>query len=162
MKQSTNFTNNTSFTAGLSEVRFKVLDLYCCVSIQGLHPSKDPAFEVFEGESFKETLLTSSAVVKWDGLAFGAFPGCVTRCFTLTSRFLTPRPAKVTIYPTRCLHFLSYVVLFRAHKAILGYVRPRRIVAVCPPQRRKRRPHLEEPSDWAGLQMLLRRMQTLN
>ena len=34
-----------------------------------------------------ETLLTWSAVVKWDGLAFGAFPGCVTRCFTLTFFF---------------------------------------------------------------------------
>ena len=56
-----------------------------------------PAFAVFEGESFRETLLTASAVVKCDGLAFGAFPGCVTRCFTLTSRFLPPRPAKVTI-----------------------------------------------------------------
>ena len=49
----------------------------CCDSIQGLHPSKDAAFPVFEGESFGETLLTLSAVVKWDGLAFGAFPGCV-------------------------------------------------------------------------------------
>ena len=39
----------------------------CCVSIQGLHPSKDSAFVVFEGESFRETLLTSSAVwsISW-------------------------------------------------------------------------------------------------
>ena len=78
----------------------------CCVSIQGLHPLKDSAFEVSEGESF--TLLITSAVVKWDGLAFRAFPGCVTRCFTLTSQFLPPRPTKVTIYATRCRHFLSY------------------------------------------------------
>ena len=28
----------------------------CCVSIQSLHPSKDPAFEVFEGKAFGETL----------------------------------------------------------------------------------------------------------
>ena len=69
-----------------------------CVSIQGLHPSMDPAFMAFEDKSFKETLLTVSTVVKWDGLDFGAFPGCVTRCFTLTSQFLLPRPAKVTIY----------------------------------------------------------------
>ena len=55
-----------------------------------------------------ETLLTSSAIVKCDGLAFGAFPGCVTRCFTLTSRFLPPRPAKVTIYATWCRHCLSF------------------------------------------------------
>ena len=64
-----------------------------------------------------ETLLTWSAVVKCDGRAFGAFPGCVTRCFTLTSRFLPPRPAKVTIYATRCRHFLSFFLLFRACKA---------------------------------------------
>ena len=34
----------------------------CCVSIQGLHPSKDPTFVAFEGESFRETLLIASAV----------------------------------------------------------------------------------------------------
>ena len=34
----------------------------CCVSIQGPHPSKDPAFVVFEGESFGETMLTSSSI----------------------------------------------------------------------------------------------------
>ena len=48
------------------------------ICVQGLRPLKDSVFEVFEGESFRETLLTSSAVIKWDGLAFGAFPGCVT------------------------------------------------------------------------------------
>ena len=88
----------------------------CCVSIQGLHPLKDPAFVVFEGESFGETLLTTSAVVKLDSLAFGAFPGRVTRCFTFTSRLLPPRPAKVMIYATRCRHFLSFFLLFWAHK----------------------------------------------
>ena len=59
-------------------------------------------------------LLTWSAVVKCDGLAFGAFPGCVTRCFTLTSRFLPPRPAKV--YTTQCRHFVSFFLIFRACK----------------------------------------------
>ena len=59
----------------------------CCVSIQGLHPSKDPAFEDFEGESLGGTLLTASTIVKRDGLDFEAFPGCVTRCFTLMSFF---------------------------------------------------------------------------
>ena len=39
------------------------IEIQCCVSIQGLHPSKDPAFAVFQGESFGETLLTASAVV---------------------------------------------------------------------------------------------------
>ena len=84
----------------------------CCVSIQGLHPSKDPAFEVFEDESSGVTLLTTSAVVKWDSLAFGAFPGCVTRCFTLTLRFLLPRPVKVTICAMLCCHFLSFFLSF--------------------------------------------------
>ena len=59
----------------------------CCVSIHGLHPLKDPASEVFEGESFRETLLNAPTVVKWDGLDFGAFPGCIKRFFTLMSRF---------------------------------------------------------------------------
>ena len=74
-----------------------------CVSVQGLHPSKVTnkfprlrdikgflilrTFAVFKGESFRETLLTLSAIVKCDGLAFGAFLGCITSCFTLTSQF---------------------------------------------------------------------------
>ena len=37
-----------------------LLLLCCCVSIQGLHPSKDPAFAVFEGKSH----LTTADVVK--------------------------------------------------------------------------------------------------
>ena len=88
----------------------------CCASILVLHPSKDPAFVAFEGESFGESLLTTSAVVKWDGLAFGAFPGCVARCFTLMSWFLPPRPMKVTIYATPCHHFFSFFLLFQARK----------------------------------------------
>lgn len=36
---------------------------YCCDSIQCLHPSKDLAFAVFKGKSFRET-----------------FKGCVNRC----------------------------------------------------------------------------------
>ena len=64
--------------------------------------------------SFRETLLAASAVVKWDGRAFGAFPGCVTRCFTLTSGFLPPRPAKVMIYATWCRRFLSFFLHFGA------------------------------------------------
>ena len=93
----------------------------CCVSIQGLHPFKDPAFTFLEGESFRETLLTTSAIVKWDGLPFGAFPGRVTRCFTLASWFLLPRPAKVMIYATRCCHFLSFFLsYFFGHAKNLG------------------------------------------
>ena len=67
-------------------------------------------------ESFRETLLTASAVVKCDGLAFGAFPGCVTRCFTLTSRFMPPRPVKVTIDTMQCRSFLFFFLLFWARK----------------------------------------------
>ena len=59
-----------------------------------------------ESFAFRETFLTLSAVVKCDGLAFGAFPGCVTRCFTLTSPFLPPRPAKGAIYVT-CVAIFS-------------------------------------------------------
>ena len=69
-----------------------------------------------EAESFRETLLTSSVVVKCDGLAFGAFPGCVTRCFTLTSWFLPPRPARVTTYATWCRHIRSVFLIFRARE----------------------------------------------
>ena len=75
----------------------------CCVSIQGLHPSKDPAFAVFG-----ENLLTALTVVKWDGLAFWSI--------SWMSRFLLPRRAKLTIYATRCQHFLSFFLLFRARK----------------------------------------------
>ena len=84
-----------------------VRNLSRCVPIQGLHPSKDSSFVIFEGESFRETLLTVSTVVKWSSVVFGAFPGCITRCFTLTSRFLLPSPVKVRIYVTRRRHFLS-------------------------------------------------------
>ena len=31
-----------------------LLCLICCVSVQGLHPLKDPVFVVFEGESFRD------------------------------------------------------------------------------------------------------------
>ena len=93
---------------------YKLRQLLCL--IQGLYPSKDPAFEAFEGESFGETLLTMSAIVKWNDLAFGAFPGCVTRCFTLMSRLLPPRPAKMAIYAMRCRHFLSFFLLFWVRK----------------------------------------------
>ena len=106
-----------------------------------------------------ETLLTWSAVVKWDGLASGAFPGCVIRCFTLTSRFLLPRTAKVTIYATQCRHFLFLFFPFSGIQRILGYVRPWRIAAVRPPKTGKRRSvcgqHLEEPSDWDRLRAVL-------
>ena len=43
-------------------------------------------------------------------------PGCVTRCFTLTSWFLPLRPTTVTIYATWCRHFLSFFLLFWVRK----------------------------------------------
>ena len=131
--------------------------MLCCrdigyVSIQGLQPSKDLAFAVFKGESFGETLLTASTIVKWDGLAFGAFLGCVAGRFALMSPFLPPRPAKVTIYATWCCHFRSFFLLLRPGKETW---RPWRIVAMHPPKRGKRRPHLwaalEEALNWDSL-----------
>ena len=101
--------------------RMKPVVHTCCVSVQGLHPLKDSAFAVFEGETFRETSLTWSAVPKCDGLVFGAFPGWVTRCFTLTSQFSL---------------FLSS---FLGTQRILGYERPPKIAAVHPPERGKRR-----------------------
>ena len=56
--------------------------------------------------------------------AVGAFPGCVTRCFTLTSRFLSTRPAKVAIYATMS-PFSLFLSSFSGAQRILGYVRPR-------------------------------------
>ena len=97
------------------------------------------AFAVFEGESFGETLLTVSTVVKRDSLVFGALPGCVTRCFTLTSR--------ESDYVKRCWPFFVFLTSFSGAQRILGYGRWWRMVVVHPPQGGKRRPHL------IGLQM---------
>ena len=101
--------------------------------------------------------LTMSTVVKWDGLAFGVFPGSVTRCSHLYTY--------VTISATQahesdnlrqpCRYFLSFFLLFSGKQRILGYVRPRRIAAVHPPKREKRRLHLEEPLNWGSLRMAL-------
>ena len=59
--------------------------------------------------------------------SFEGFPGCVTRCDNL-------------------YHAMSPFSLFLSSlsvaQRILGYVRPRRVVAVHPPKRGKRRPHL--------------------
>ena len=124
--------------------------LFWRVSVQGLRPSKDPAFAIFEGEF----LLTSSAAVKCDGLVFGAFPGCVTRCFTLTSRFL-PQARESDDLRQAMSPFSLFLSSFSGAQRILGCVRPRRIVAVRPPKTGKRRLHLEEPSDWDSLRAAL-------
>ena len=66
-----------------------------------------------------ETLLTTSAVVKWDGLSFGESVD-LRRAMSPFSLFLS-----------------SFSGVQRLRK-ILGYVRPGRIVAVHPPKREKK------------------------
>ena len=87
----------------------------CCVSVQGLRPLKDS---------------TSSAVVKCVGLSFGAFPGCVTRCFTLTSR-------------------LSFLFFRRTEN--LGICEAMKDCGGASSRNREKKEHLEEPSDWDRL-----------
>ena len=115
----------------------------CCVSVQGLRPLKDSAFVVFEGESFRETLLTSSAVVKCDGLVFGTFPGCVTRCFTLTSRFLQPRPRKWRSTP-RNVAIFSLSVFFFGHAKNPGICEAAKDRSGASSTNREKKKHLEE------------------
>ena len=94
-----------------------------------------------------ETLLTTWAVVKCDGLAFGAFPVSVTRCFTLTSWFLN-------VHHTM-LPFSLFPFSFSGAQRILGYVRPQRIAVVHPSKTGRWRPHLEEPLNWNSLRAAL-------
>ena len=92
-----------------------------------------------------ETLLTSAAVVKCGGRASGAFPGCVTRCFILTSWFLPPRPTKVTIYATWCRHFLYFILLFRRSKN-LGICEAMKDRNNTSSRNREKKEHVVEPS----------------
>ena len=82
----------------------------------------------------------SSTVVKWDGQAFRAFPGCVTRCPHPYPYDTISTPRDVSIF---CL---SFFLSFSGAQRVFGYGRLRRTVAVHPPKRGKRRLHLEEPS----------------
>ena len=41
---------------------------------------KDHPLRSHQRRVLPRALQAESAVVKWDGLAFGAFPGCFTRC----------------------------------------------------------------------------------
>ena len=95
------------------------------------------ALEVFEGKSFRETLLTASAVSKWDSLAFGAFPGCRPDVLTLRHDFCESDSLRHAMSP-----FSLFLSSCSGAQSILGYLRSRRIVAVHPPKRGKRRPHL--------------------
>ena len=82
----------------------------------------------------------------------GAFSSCVNKCFTLTARFLPPRPATVTIQATWCLHFLSFLLLFRARKESWDMWRcvfqKGHICGL----------HLEEPLSWDSLHAALWRV----
>ena len=64
-----------------------------------------------------ETLLTPSAVVKWDLWTISWLPHQMFYTY-----------AKVTMYAMWCRHFFSCFLLFQALKRILGYMRPQRIV----------------------------------
>ena len=128
-------------------------------------------FAVFEGESFRETLLTLIIVVTWDGLAFRAFPGCVTSCFTLTKVISAAQACDRGDLCHALLPFSLFLSPFSGAQRILEYVRPRRTAAVHPPKRGKRRSIWRSlrigtafvwRCDVISLQMLLRRMQTLN
>ena len=123
-----------------------------CVSVQGLHPLKDPAFVVFE--SFRETSLTSSA-----GLAFGAFPGCVTRC--LRHDFCRPGPQKWRTTPRDVAIFsLSYFFFGRAKN--LGICEATKDRSGASSRNREEKECFARCCDVTGLQMLLWRIQNLN
>ena len=53
---------------------------------------------------------------QWDALTFGAFPGCVTRCFTLTSRLLPPK----WLSTSRDVAIFSFSFLFFGRAKNLG------------------------------------------
>ena len=103
--------------------------------------------------------LTASAVVKYDGRAFGAFPGCVTRCFTPYIMISAAQAHESDDLHHAMSPFSLFLSSFSGAQRILGYVRPRRTVAVHPPKRRKGRSicglHLEEPSNWDSLRAVL-------
>ena len=69
--------------------------------------------------SSKPSPSETSAVVKWDGLVFEAFPGRFTRCFTLTSRESDDLRHAMSLFS---LFLSSFSIVQR----ILGYVRPPR------------------------------------
>ena len=51
--------------------------------------------------------------------------------------------------------FFLFLSSFSGVQRILGYVRPRRIVAVHPLKNREKKEQLEEPSDWDSLHTVL-------
>ena len=85
-------------------------------------------------------LVNQSVVVKWDSLAFGAFSWL---CHQMFYPYITICAAQAR---DDLCHAMSPFSLFLPHfsgkQRILGSVRPGRIIAVRPPERGKRRPHL--------------------
>ena len=168
------------YTTQQSQWRYK----YRLSPNSGAASSKGPGLcSLSKASPSERPSKAASAVAKWDGWAF---PGCITRCSRLypypyrirdtliipgeiklwklwkliTSRFLLPRPAKVTIYATRCRHFLSFFHFFFSDaQKILRYRRPRKIVAVHPQKEGKEGHicgvHLEEPSNGDSLRTVL-------
>ena len=105
----------------------------CCVSIQGLHPSKDAAFVIFKGESFGETILTSSTVVKWDWSSLWSISWILYYLYCPGSQKWRSTPRNVAIISLSS---------FSDMQRILGCVRPRRTVVVHSPKKGKRRMRL--------------------
>ena len=89
----------------------------CCVPIQGLHPSKDLIFAVFEGESFGETLKN------------------------FCHDFCHPGPRKrQSVSCDVAIFFLSSY--FSGMRRILGHMRPRRDSSGASSKNREKKEHL--------------------
>ena len=97
---------------------------------------------VFDGESFRETLLTSSVVVKWDGLAFGAFSCCVTRCFTLYVTFSADQACESDEVP-------------RVFQDLGIYETTKDSSGASSKKNGEKKEHLEEPLSWDRLRSAL-------
>ena len=127
----------------------------------------------------KKPSKATSTVAKWDGLTFGAFPGCVTRCsrpYVMISATQAHKSDDLHLAMSPFTFFLSFFLSsFLGTQRIIVYGRMRWIIEVHPPKSVKSRlcgVHLEEPSNWDSLHAALwhnwtskcglRRMQPLN
>ena len=110
---------------------FDSSSLSCCVSVQD---------SAFEGESFRETSLASSASqssISW--LRHQMFYPYI---------MISDAQARESDDLRHAMSpFSLFLSLVSDTQTILGYVSPRRIVAVHPPKRWKRKPHSEGPSN---------------
>ena len=85
---------------------------------------------------------------------------CVTSCFTLTSRFLPPRPTKVMIYATQCHHCISFFLF--GQRENLGICEATKDSHSASSKKNEKRGsicglHLEEPLNWDSLRAALGR-----